>query len=64
MGAAYLKASPVSAPPSKHWCDGKAAYVNPSLAHAVASRKSYENKEVYRCITCGQWHLGHPMRKG
>ncbi len=44
-------------------CSGKIAFESPRLAHEVGGRKNGMSKRsVYRCSTCGKWHLGSSLR--
>lgn len=59
MGAAYLKAPPVL--PSvriPYWCAGKEAFESAVLAADIAARCRAEAREIYRCRTCGSFHIG------
>ncbi len=50
-------------------CGGKKAYTTQrdaseaSKRHLRAIRGRYEKLHAYKCLTCKQWHLGHPPRK-
>lgn len=38
-------------------CDGKVSFTNLVLAQTIAARKY--GRSVYRCFSCGTWHVGH-----
>lgn len=61
MPPAYLKAPPAVTPnrPVRWWCDGKATFDSALLAMEVAARsKTKGNRCIYRCGTCGRFHVG------
>ncbi len=46
-------------------CAGKHGYASAALAKEVCSRsarKKHKSAEVYKCIHCRLWHIGHVLR--
>jgi len=64
MGAAYLKGPP--ALPTiwhPHWCSGKHPFESAIQAQEVANRSEYA-MQIYRCATCGRFHIGGAPKRG
>jgi len=61
MTAAYLKVPPAPTAPSRWWCDGKARFESALLAQAIVDRKRKKSRNhgIYRCYSCGCWHIGN-----
>lgn len=62
MAPAYLKASS-DIPKGRvgraiSECEGKTGFASPTLANKVAARTPYARLQVYRCKSCGLWHMG------
>lgn len=62
MAAAHLKSltPPPPARRSDWWCDGKEVFDSVVIANEAASRggKTKGPRSVYRCPTCGRFHVG------
>jgi hypothetical protein len=45
-------------------CSGKKAFTSARLAHQVARRRERSRgpSSVYRCVYCGNYHMGTPMK--
>lgn len=50
-------------------CQGKVAFATWNVAERARTtgprrkREAMRSVEVYRCRSCGRWHLGHPQRR-
>lgn len=54
---------------NSHSCGDKRAYPtkgdakHAQMRHLRALKNKYEKLAAYKCLSCKQWHLGHPARK-
>jgi hypothetical protein len=45
-------------------CVGKLSYVSrQEAAHDLRNKRPAGNIKPYRCTLCGQWHVGHKLKK-
>lgn len=67
MSAAYLGGVLPAAKPKclDYGCDGKQAFKSGAEAQKVVKiRRKYEApRHIYRCITCGKWHIGSRQKR-
>ena len=45
------------------YCEGKQSFETPGLAHQIQRRRQKKGKiaDVYRCPSCGHFHIGSPI---
>lgn len=59
MAAAYLASPPVTRVVRVNfWCEGKRPFESAVLAQSVAERSRHGPRQIYRCPTCGTFHVG------
>ena len=58
MAAAYLASPPVPRVVRVHyWCEGKQPFESAVLAQSVAEKSRRGPRQIYRCSTCGTFHI-------